>query len=1238
MRTTGTDIGGRGTGGGGDSLATAFSRMFSGTLVSRILGMVRTVLLVAALGATGSADAFGVANNLPTVIYNLLAGGVLNAVLVPQIVRAMKRRTDDEFVNRLLTMAGMLLFLVTLVAVGMSTVLVTIYAKALPPQWSNLAVAFSLYCLPQIFFYGMYALLGNVLNARGSFGPYMWAPVVNNVVAIAGLLGYIALYGLAVTSGADRNAELWDAGRIAVVGIPATLGVALQAAVLVIPLRRSGFRFRAIWGLRGSGLKGASTMAMWTFGALLVGQLGYIMVSNVGAAATAHTTDTGEWVASVTAYNSAFGIYMLPQSLVTTSLVTALFTRMSANAADRDGAAVREDMSFGLRTVGVFSVFATACLLVLAVPTTQAVVPSVPPQYAPGFAAVLVGLSIGIPGQAIWSMVQRVSYAYEDARTIFWIQVPMALVIVASGFVALQFGAWWWMPLQTFGISLSNLLGAVVGYLALRRKLPSLDGARVLRTYLRVSMAVLPAALLGWGLLHLLGPVSASGGPAGRFLLALIKVALVGTVMLAVYVGLLRYLRVAELDAIAAPVVRLFHRLRGAKRGSSTAAPTMGEGVVGPRSGPAGEESAVLSAQSVRPGALLDQRFRLDELRATTPTGAQVWSGHDTVLERPVTAVVVAAGAGAAVLDAARRAALIQDARFARIVDIAEPAGAGLAYVISETPEDGVPLAELAGAVDEPTARAIVGETAAALESARRRGVHHGRLGPDVVTVSADGVVISGLAYLAAAHAGAPESEDPVETSIARSQSDAAALVRLHQYLLGGDIPAEVDAPANAGQVIRSMAPWGTIALPAASAAEAERPRPPWDQPQWDRVRSGGADDDGPPAPSPGPPARDPSVWAPQPPEDVRNAPEFSEVLTPPAGGQPPQPAAHAAPAGSAPGWKVLQLPRDPGHSADPDPAPAATDPAPAEETAGLEESGPNGSGGADRTAAAIAARKRVAESLAAAAAATVAVARSGTEKALQGAGKAAGATARVSDKVDEFVGKHDIHVPGELPDEENARLPFSRRAIDPGPFVIALTVVGVVVVTVVSLLNLMFVGVGREGPSPTPAAAATVTAPAASAAPAAPTEPAPAVDPAVPPAIADIGVLDPQGDGAENPELTPLATDGDPETYWRSRSYVNPSYGMKEGIGLAVNLEQPAVVTEIELTLQGTGGHVQVKADPDDPLGSEVLAEADMGPTTVIRLPEPTEMSTVVLWFTSLPRAESDGKNRVELGELAVR
>lgn len=217
----------------------ASATMFSGTAVSRALGFVRTALLAAALTTIGgAANSFAVANTLPNVVSMLLATGVLNAVIVPQLVRAARLPDGgQDYTNRLLTVAGVALAVVTVILTLGAALLVDLYALRFDPAWLPVAYAFAYWCLPQVFFYGLYTLLGQVLNARKVFGPYMWAPALNNVVAIAGLAVYLATFG-------RMPPELIAAGefgadRILLLGGTATLGVALQALILIIPLYRS---------------------------------------------------------------------------------------------------------------------------------------------------------------------------------------------------------------------------------------------------------------------------------------------------------------------------------------------------------------------------------------------------------------------------------------------------------------------------------------------------------------------------------------------------------------------------------------------------------------------------------------------------------------------------------------------------------------------------------------------------------------------------------------------------------------------------------------------------------------------------------------------------------------------------------------------------------------------------------------------------------------------------------------
>ncbi len=544
---------------GGHGLLRSSAVMAAGTAVSRVLGFGRSLVLVAALGLTfASANTFDVANKIPNILYMLLAGGVLNAVLVPQIVRASKGADGgQEFVNRLVTLALASLLGVTAALTLCAPLLVRIYAVNQAGEWLALSTAFAFWCIPQVFFYGVYTVLGQVLNARGRFGAYMWAPVVNNLVGIAGLVVFIAVFGRG--DGGQHPIESWTPAKVALLGGTATLGVAVQALVLVRPLRRAGFRYRPVWGVRGVGLSSARRVAGWTFLAVLLGQLGLLVTTNVANTAEALNAGSAlqESTPAAAAYSYAFLLFMLPHSLVAVSLVTALFTRMSHAAGEDDWPTVRDDLSLGLRTVGIFSVLATVGLVVLADPVGVAMTGSVPGGEALG--SVVRAMALGLTGFSATYLFQRVYYAYEDARTPFWIQVPtVAVIVVGDVLAALLLPAEQMVVGVALGMSVSTVVSVVLSAWWLRRSHGPLDGPRVVRTHVRLLVAGVVAGLAGWGVSHQLHDLTLTGrGGAALTCLA------GGAVIVLVYLVGLRVLHVEELRSLGRRFGRLGRVLGG---------------------------------------------------------------------------------------------------------------------------------------------------------------------------------------------------------------------------------------------------------------------------------------------------------------------------------------------------------------------------------------------------------------------------------------------------------------------------------------------------------------------------------------------------------------------------------------------------------------------------------------------------------------------------------------------------
>lgn len=169
--------------------------MAAGSVVSRATGFARSAVVAAALGTIGpSADGYAVGNALPTIVYMLLLGGALNAVFVPELVRAAKEHPDAgaAYTDRLVTVCVVALLVITATAVWAAPTIVDVYTDYTGRQ-AAMTIALARYCLPQIFFLGLFTLLGQILNARGRFGAMMWAPALNNVVVMAVFGLYLAL-------------------------------------------------------------------------------------------------------------------------------------------------------------------------------------------------------------------------------------------------------------------------------------------------------------------------------------------------------------------------------------------------------------------------------------------------------------------------------------------------------------------------------------------------------------------------------------------------------------------------------------------------------------------------------------------------------------------------------------------------------------------------------------------------------------------------------------------------------------------------------------------------------------------------------------------------------------------------------------------------------------------------------------------------------------------------------------
>lgn len=550
--------------------------MFGGSTASRVLGMVRAGLITAIVGAGLAGDAFSLANTLPNVLYLLAAGGILNAVLIPSLARAMRLQDGgQEFTDRVVTVALAGMLLLTVAVTAGAGAFVWILARTSNPEFKDLALAFSFICLPQIFFYGVFALLGQILNARGRFGAFAWGPFVANVVAVAGLVVFLFVFGIP-----EPVVELRPGGGVEVLPAPpgawtppmvwlfagsATLSVVVQALWLVPALRRTGFHYRPRWGLRGVGLGGVSRLALWAFMGLAISQVGFFI--SQGALNHAASFDVeGAPVRGPAAYAIAFTLFMLPHAFVTVSVITAIFPRLSSDAAGGDRAGMRRDFRTGLVLPIVVNVAVMAFVMLEAEPIVAFLNPGIDPASVDVASVVFIVMILGLIPFGVDLLCYRTLFALEDPRPTILMQVLLTGIGGVAAIVTVFLSPWWAVVVMAAGQTLGNLVSAGTGLWLVRRRIGAIELMSVVDVMARVGLAAAAAGLVAWGVRTLV--MAPRGGPGeqtresiwGRMLDNGLEILVVGVVFVLLYAALTHLLRVREVHDLTAQLRRRLRR------------------------------------------------------------------------------------------------------------------------------------------------------------------------------------------------------------------------------------------------------------------------------------------------------------------------------------------------------------------------------------------------------------------------------------------------------------------------------------------------------------------------------------------------------------------------------------------------------------------------------------------------------------------------------------------------------
>ncbi len=500
------------------------------TGASRILGLVREIVVRRLFGVEGSINAFTVAFQIPNLIRSLVADAALSSAFVPVFSELLEQREK----GRAWRVASTLLLLVFL-ALGALTALFILLAPWLMRPFGyegaqeELVVNLSRILFPTVVLLGLTGIVVGILNTHEHFTVPALAPVFWNLVIILGLL-------LGVPQAESESAELYVYAGAVVAGTVVQL-------LLPIPwLLRLDGSLKPAFDWRDPAIRRFLTLMLPV--TLGLGLINFNQVINTLFAARYIDPDLAP-----SAIEAAFRIYMLPQGMFSVAIATVLFPSLARLAARRELEDFRSTVALGLRQIGFLLLPASAVSAALALPIVRLLYErgEFGPEETEVVAAALAAFSAGLAFNGTMLMLNRAFVSLQSP----WVPTAIALgnlaLQVALNAVFFRLGVWG-IPLAT---SVVNLAGTIALVVVFRRRIGRLEGRRTLAAYGRIAVASALAGAAAFGAWY---GVDEALGRSGWAQLASVGAGLAASG--AVYFAAARILRVRELDALLSLVRR----------------------------------------------------------------------------------------------------------------------------------------------------------------------------------------------------------------------------------------------------------------------------------------------------------------------------------------------------------------------------------------------------------------------------------------------------------------------------------------------------------------------------------------------------------------------------------------------------------------------------------------------------------------------------------------------------------
>ena len=471
-------------------LGRATAYVAAGTLISRVTGLLRILVAIYALGYSTLSDSFNLANNTPNIVHDLVLGGILTATFVPVFVSRLATRSEGEAVESIsavLTLAACLLVVATVAFFLAAPLIIDLYTAGSHGSGIAAERQVATYLLrlfsPQLLAYGAISLMTAVLNTARRFSAPAFAPILNNVVAIAILLAFVA-------AGHTHNlaAVQHDHRLLLLLGVGTTLGVVIQAGALIPSVLRCGLRIRPRWRPHDPAVREIVNLSGWTFGFVIANQLAVFVVSaiavNIGTA-------------SLTAYTYASIFFQLPFGIVAVSVITTMSPVLASRHTRGDTAGFAEQFGLGLRRTMAGVIPAVVGYLLLARPAISLIsLGAGAAQHLSGAhltATMLELLALGLPGFCTYLLAILAFQAMRDTRT------PFFLYLLENGLnilLAFAFRSTLGAKGLALSLTVAYTVAAAAALIVLRERVGGLGGLAVGRYVARTVVCSLVMAFV----------------------------------------------------------------------------------------------------------------------------------------------------------------------------------------------------------------------------------------------------------------------------------------------------------------------------------------------------------------------------------------------------------------------------------------------------------------------------------------------------------------------------------------------------------------------------------------------------------------------------------------------------------------------------------------------------------------------------------------------------------------------